>query len=167
MRCASCGSEMSVGLFAWHWICNACRFECSTLSPQINQLDGVDEFEREAALRPIRDNNFDLLLGWLMGEVVPAKVEGPKKALLDVGCAHGWFLEKAREYYDVLGLEPDNFVASRTKQRGLPVREGYFPELLVLMKDSISSFLMMCSNIFRMWRQSSRNAKSVLKMEAL
>jgi SAM-dependent methyltransferase len=120
---------MSVGIFDWHFVCKACEFECSTLSPKINQHDGVDEFEREAALRPIRENNFDLILGWLMKEVPHTRNQGHKK-LLDVGCAHGWFLEKAKEYYDILGLEPDHFVASRTQKRGLPVREGYFPDAL-------------------------------------
>jgi 2-polyprenyl-3-methyl-5-hydroxy-6-metoxy-1,4-benzoquinol methylase len=47
-----------------------------------------------------------------------------------VGSAHGWFLETAREQFDVLGVEPDAVVGGRAAARGLPVRSGYFPDVL-------------------------------------
>jgi SAM-dependent methyltransferase len=49
--------------------------------------------------------------------------------LLDVGCAHGWFLDRAaRDGYDTVGIEPDQAVCARTRARGLDVRKGFFPD---------------------------------------
>ncbi|MBB3121319.1 class I SAM-dependent methyltransferase [Pseudoduganella violacea] len=50
--------------------------------------------------------------------------------LLDVGSAHGWFLEQASSRFEVLGIEPDQVVGERAAARGLPVRLGYFPDVL-------------------------------------
>jgi SAM-dependent methyltransferase len=130
MRCDACDSALSVGLEDWHFVCRTCGLEHSTLSPQINKLESIDEIERERALKPIRDHNFGVLLEWLNGRLRShAQVNGKRK-LLDVGCAHGWFLEKAAAHYDVLGLEPDGAIADRAKARNLSVRKGYFPEAL-------------------------------------
>jgi 2-polyprenyl-3-methyl-5-hydroxy-6-metoxy-1,4-benzoquinol methylase len=52
------------------------------------------------------------------------------RKLLDVGSAHGWFLEAAQGSFDVLGIEPDEVTGQRAAQRGLPVRPGYFPQAL-------------------------------------
>jgi SAM-dependent methyltransferase len=48
--------------------------------------------------------------------------------LLDVGCAHGWFVAKAGRDFEAVGIEPDPFVAERTRRRGIPVRAGFFPQ---------------------------------------
>ena len=53
-----------------------------------------------------------------------------KRQLLDVGCAHGWFIERASSRFDVTGIEPDAGVAAATRARGLPVRSGFFPDVL-------------------------------------
>ena len=130
LRCDACNSALSVGLEDWHLVCHSCGLEHSTLSPQINDLQSIDEIERERALKPIRDYNFGVLVEWLNERLRShAKVNG-KRRLLDVGCAHGWFLEKAATHYDVLGLEPDGAVADGAQGRNLPVRKGYFPEAL-------------------------------------
>jgi SAM-dependent methyltransferase len=50
--------------------------------------------------------------------------------LLDVGCAHGWFLEAARNDFEVFGIEPDKSLFDATYRRGLSVRMGYFPDVL-------------------------------------
>jgi len=49
--------------------------------------------------------------------------------LLDVGSAHGWFLEAARDRgAEVEGIEPDPELHRFSVERGLPVTEGFFPE---------------------------------------
>ncbi len=128
--CDACNAPMSTGLQPWHLVCGGCGLERSTLRPQINELDSIDEEAREAALKPIRDENFNALLAWLNATVSSRALTSEKARLLDVGCAHGWFLEKAAAHYEVLGLEPDDTVAQRTLQRNLPVRNGYFPQAL-------------------------------------
>jgi len=86
----------------------------------------IDEESREAALRATRMLNFNELLKCI-------KLLKPQGArLLDVGCAHGWFLDMARNYYQVLGLEPDKSIFESVSHQGLPIRNGYFPNALYL-----------------------------------
>jgi SAM-dependent methyltransferase len=86
----------------------------------------IDEESREAALRATRMLNFNELLKCI-------KLLKPRGArLLDVGCAHGWFLDMARNYYQVLGLEPDKSIFESVSHQGLPIRNGYFPNALYL-----------------------------------
>ncbi|MEC5385591.1 class I SAM-dependent methyltransferase [Uliginosibacterium sp. H3] len=119
---------MDGGIQAWHWECSTCNYENAELAPAINQAtahDQIDEQFREKGLRPLRVDNFDKLLH--------AIIENRKKtgSLLDVGCAHGWFLERAGEMgFKALGIEPDLHVYEATHQRGLHVRRGFFPEVL-------------------------------------
>ncbi len=129
-RCDACNGALTAGLEAWHFVCGACGLEHSTLQPQINEIESIDEAEREKALKPIRVHNFGVLLDWLRGRTARPAQAGAKPRLLDVGCAHGWFLEQAAAHYDVLGLEPDAAIAKRALARHLPVRNGYFPQAL-------------------------------------
>lgn len=125
--CPACQGELSPGYCAWHWLCKICGYEKANLQPTINlqsvhQL--IDENAREAGLRELRISNFKLLLASIKS------VSPGKGRLLDVGCAHGWFLETAKNDFDVLGLEPDQNVFDAASRRGLPVRMGYFPDAL-------------------------------------
>ncbi len=126
MFCDACQSEMHEGLSAWHFVCPACKFERSTLEQKINKVHSIDEIARENALRSIREHNFNLLLGWLKET---SKSNG-KPTLLDVGSAHGWFLQKAQENFDAQGIEPDQAMADYAIKKGLNVRKGFFPEVL-------------------------------------
>lgn len=123
--CDVCDSPMATGLADWHHVCTGCGFERSSLRPHINHNNPINEAEREAALGPIRRHNFDVMLGWLS-----SKTGVGKASVLDVGCAHGWFLERAQGKFDVVGIEPDEVVARKTLEKGLPVRVGFFPEAL-------------------------------------
>ncbi|CAN7515773.1 methyltransferase domain-containing protein [Massilia sp. LjRoot122] len=93
----------------------------------INQHTGpeVNEAEREAGLKALRLENFRAIVQYAKRHVRPGA-----RSLLDVGSAHGWFLETAREDFDVLGVEPDAVVGGRAAARGLPVRAGFFPDVL-------------------------------------
>jgi 2-polyprenyl-3-methyl-5-hydroxy-6-metoxy-1,4-benzoquinol methylase len=109
-------------------VCQSCAYEGSTLGNAINSSDEnitLDETAREIALKSLRTENFRAIVE------TAVRIDGTaRKSLLDVGCAHGWFLEQARSHFEVLGLEPDTQVGQKAAQRGLPVREGYFPEAL-------------------------------------
>ena len=121
---------MQAGCREWHFVCSGCGLERSTLEPRINDLDTIDEIDREKALAPIRDRNFGVLIEWIGNDVDPRATTARRPRLLDVGCAHGWFIEKALATYDALGLEPDEAIAARALERNLPVRSGYFPQVL-------------------------------------
>lgn len=125
--CPVCQSELSAGYCSWHLFCKSCGYEKANLQPTINLHSAhqlIDEDARETGLRELRINNFNKLL-------MSIKSLKPNKGrLLDVGCAHGWFLETARNDFEVLGLEPDKNVFDATSRRGLVVRMGYFPDAL-------------------------------------
>ena len=125
--CPVCRGKLSVGVQAWHFTCHSCKYEKGNLDPVINELSPhklVNETVRETGLRDIRVSNFQKLIN-----VISAlKPSGGK--LVDVGCAHGWFVEEAMSRFETLGVEPDEAVFNATSARGLPVRQGYFPDAL-------------------------------------
>jgi SAM-dependent methyltransferase len=119
---------MKTGLTPWHFICAGCAYESAALEPAINQStthELLDEDQREIALKQLRNETFKRI-------VARARQHAPagRRTLLDVGSAHGWFLEQAMAQFDVVGIEPDAAVGSKAAARGLPVRPGYFPQAL-------------------------------------
>jgi SAM-dependent methyltransferase len=130
--CEACGGRVVEGLKLWHKRCTDCGLETSQLTGFITDRKGVDidEDAREQALRPLRERNFDTLLDWTLQHLDKHANGAAKPRLLEVGCAHGWFIEKAARAFEVIGIEPDDAVATRTLARGLPVRRGYFPDAL-------------------------------------
>jgi 2-polyprenyl-3-methyl-5-hydroxy-6-metoxy-1,4-benzoquinol methylase len=130
MNCLVCEQQTVAGLSPWHRVCPACRYESAALTPTINDAKvhvHVDEAEREAGLKAIRLENFKTIIDYANG--LAPRHAGARR-LLDVGAAHGWFLEAAIGQFQVLGMEPDTAVAQKTAARGLPVRQGYFPDAL-------------------------------------
>lgn len=127
MVCIVCGNTQTAGLASWHATCAACHYESAALSVAINKPTEVEinETEREAALKALRLENFRAIVHYARRHVRPGA-----RRLLDVGSAHGWFLETARDDFDVLGIEPDAVVGGRAAARGLPVRAGFFPDVL-------------------------------------
>ena len=117
---------MSTRLQQWHYSCPTCKYERAVLPSNINLLgahQAIDETAREHALRNVRRHNFEILLR----RILELKTRGD---LLDVGCAHGWFLELARTHFNVLGLEPDRAIYDAHATGTFAVRLGYFPEVL-------------------------------------
>lgn len=122
-----CSSQLESGYRPWHFRCKVCGYEGSNLPPRINvdsAHERIDEEARHAGLKELRNSNFIRLLA----EIKKLKSAGSR--LLEVGCAHGWFLEIAQQDFDVLGLEPDRAIFETTSRHGLPVRNGYFPDVL-------------------------------------
>lgn len=115
-------------LTTWHSKCQQCLYESADLKPAINESSAhknIDEKFRENGLRSLRIDNFNRLLKNIKSS---GKFSGD---LLDVGCAHGWFLEAAQNSgFRVLGIEPDASVFNIASQRGFSMRLGFFPEIL-------------------------------------
>jgi 2-polyprenyl-3-methyl-5-hydroxy-6-metoxy-1,4-benzoquinol methylase len=128
MVCIVCGAQQAPGLANWHATCPTCSYESSSLEGAINQQDAhsaLNEAQREAGLKALRLENFAEVVALARRFGTP----GARK-LLDVGSAHGWFLEAARDSFEVLGIEPDATIGRGAMARGLPVRQGYFPDAL-------------------------------------
>lgn len=125
-ECPVCHAGLVPGLQDWHLKCPACRYESAALEPVINSdpaHEMIDEQAREDGLRALRVSNFTTLLERI-------KSERSSGRLLEVGCAHGWFLELAQQSFEVVGIEPDKAVVEAVSHKGLPVRQGYFPQAL-------------------------------------
>lgn len=128
MACIVCGSTKSAGLSAWHATCLSCDYQSGALHAAINDKQAHDllsEADREKGLKALRQENFEVIVDYASRYARP----GAKK-MLDIGSAHGWFLEAAHGRFEVLGIEPDAAVGTRAAARGLPVRQGYFPDVL-------------------------------------
>ncbi|MGN6481770.1 class I SAM-dependent methyltransferase, partial [Luteibacter sp.] len=81
----------------------------------------VAEAERESGLESLRKQGFAQTFGIL------SRFRGNGR-LLDVVCAHGWFLDAGVENgYTVTGIEPSTRVAARAVSRGHRILPGYFP----------------------------------------
>lgn len=111
---------------AWRFKCPHCGSESSSLEVGINEIHGIDEGLREQGLQAIREQNNADIVARLVDWGVPSGT-----ALLDVGCAHGWFLAQA-EFAGIpsVGIEPDAAIARLAVNRGHDVRIGFFPDVL-------------------------------------
>lgn len=129
VSCAVCARPMSRERREWQFRCSACGFRSATLSNGPDACDArqkIDEGVREDALEPLRRANFERAL-----DVLSAHVELRGRKLLDVGCAHGWFLEAAsRRGCVVSGIEPDTGMHAFAVDRGHTVLKGFFPDAL-------------------------------------
>lgn len=133
--CPVCESELSTGLRSWHRVCASCGYEGSELQIDIlGQQPGgdLDEKAREVALGALRRSNFRHLLAEIGRLISRRSSVSGKPRLLDVGSAHGWFLELAQKQYEVVGIEPDKGMMATVAAKGLAIREGFFPGALAV-----------------------------------
>jgi SAM-dependent methyltransferase len=112
---------------AWLFRCQNCGTWGSTLTGAINSSavpSVIDESQRAVGLETIRATNLEIVVNTLLQFGI-----GPNSKVLDVGSAHGWFLDKlAMRGVKGAGIEPDE--AIRALRPDLDVRRGYFPEAL-------------------------------------
>lgn len=124
---------MRPAIAEWAACCPGCGTWTSSLEPEINAPNEhaatgteIDTEARIAGLERLRRENFRDVLD-RVGTRVP--LDGAR--LLDVGSAHGWFLEEAAARgVKATGVEPEEDVAAGPVSRGLDVRVGFFPDVL-------------------------------------
>jgi SAM-dependent methyltransferase len=125
-KCYCCGHNMKFGLVPWHTYCTNCKYERSEFLPNINEEINhslIQENMRESGLRKLREKNFTRLINLIREYASPHQ-----RKLLDVGAAHGWFVQIASKYFDVIGVEPDYAIYHEAKKKGLNIKLGYFPD---------------------------------------
>lgn len=130
--CPVCGGTLVSGVRRWHLVCRVCHYEGSDLEPHIeacSESTNLDEAARERALSTLRRRNFLAILDRITS-MVQLNELGPRPCLLDVGCAHGWFMQVCKERFEVVGIEPDKVVAEQARKRVGPIRQGFFPGVL-------------------------------------
>jgi len=126
-KCICCGNVMKGGKLRWHFKCTNCGYESGELIESINSPElhsNINEKDRETGLEKLRSNNFRLIIERLK------RYNQNGESLLDVGCAHGWFLEISKKYFKVTGIEPDINIAEKALKKKLAVRTGFFPDVL-------------------------------------
>lgn len=113
----------------WAAHCARCGTWHSTLDVHIE--DGrselrLDEAQRSEALRELRELNFQTVL-----DAIAEQMDGTGGRLLDVGSAHGWFVNAASSRGLLAqGLEPDSVMVETSRLSGATVRHGLFPDAL-------------------------------------
>jgi SAM-dependent methyltransferase len=114
---------------AWSFACPACGYLASDLTSRIDDAtssDVLDQKKRELALASLRRRNFERILDRIDSMTAPGR-----RSLLEVGCAHGWFLDAAaKRDYDVRGIEPDAPIGALASGKGHDVTAGFFPDAL-------------------------------------
>jgi len=125
--CPVCDGALAPVGPAWVRRCAGCGFYAAALTPRIETdpaSETIDEAQRGEALRALRADNFAQVI-----EHLSRHRDGGR--LLDVGSAHGWFLDAAHEAgFEAVGLEPDAAIRAQSVARGHEVRAGFFPDAL-------------------------------------
>lgn len=128
--CVVCGGELRAFRDARIRRCVSCSSWRSNLPVTIDIAGGstrsLDERVRRDALEPLRRANFAQVLDRL-----EQRAPMEDKDVLDVGSAHGWFLEAAADRgARPVGVEPDSVIAAAGRDDGLAVRAGFFPDVI-------------------------------------
>jgi SAM-dependent methyltransferase len=122
-ECRACGGPTGGTHDVWATHCRSCGTYASTLADQ-PVTRPLDEVSRCTGLMDIRVQNFERVL-----DAVATVRDLPAARLLDVGAAHGWFVQAARRRgAEAVGIEPDAVVAEIARGGGVPVRLGRFPD---------------------------------------
>ena len=125
--CPVCDSTPKAYRHPWLFRC-ACGLLSASLPVDIPTTPGetcLDEAQREAGLERLRRINNARLLRAI-------RRHAPTGAsLLDVGSGPGFLLDQASaEGFQAEGIEPDANIIGTAKNRGVPVRHGFFPNVL-------------------------------------
>lgn len=126
-QCPVCGNDMKKAMQLKFGIyeCKKCKLLESDVSNRAGAaLENVDESARAHALKDLRMFNFNFIINNLLTTHPKAYLEG-----LEVGCAHGWFVEACRPHksISIMGIEPQKEYMEYLSPDE-DVLHGFFPE---------------------------------------
>lgn len=127
--CGACAGTVEPWRVSWVGRCGRCGSWRSVLEPAIESerlQDRIDTEARHTGLKDLRDRNNARILDEIerLRPLADARV-------LDVGSAHGWFLQAAgARGATTEGIEPEAGLAEISRASGCSVRVGYFPDVL-------------------------------------
>lgn len=105
--------------------CNICKLEfCRDAAFDTNFGSGLNEEEREKALKQLRKENFRQIATTINRLFPNAKG-------LEVGCGYGWFLETCQKHgIQCNGIEPETRFNNIYLAGGYHVRNGFYPGVI-------------------------------------
>ena len=131
-KCIVCDDEMhiKIKLKANIFQCPSCGLQIADIRSRTGAiLHNQDEAERERALYGLRMSNYDIIIRNLPTLLHQNSISG-----LEVGCAHGWFLEaveKSHSNIDCTGIEPQKeyyCIAKSKFGKDAKLINGFFPQ---------------------------------------
>lgn len=147
--CKLCGSDNTSPLFEKKgfdiYRCNNCKAAFTDIKPSFDlssiyddsyfsggQEDGyADYVESENVLRAEFRKNLNIL----------KRLKTSGNRLLEVGCAHGFFLDEAKEDFDCVGIEVSESAVEFANKRGHKVHQGVVTKELL---DTLGDFDVIC-----------------------
>ncbi len=129
-NCPICSGDLLTTQQSWTWQCSGCGFLISNLVGVPHKAsERMSEGTRSDALKSLRQENFKTIVN----RIKLCLKEKPRNSssLLEVGCAHGWFLLTAEASgLRCIGIEPSSgpILDDQITKQGIEVRRGYFPE---------------------------------------
>ena len=147
--CDLCGSGQFTQLHEWPvgdfwnpatipiavWQCAQCQLVFLHPVPTAAQLPDAGDWwstdRRQFQRRRWFKSRWAKVRGALIGDSRDRLIRSTRSAvpsgkLLDIGCGCGDLMERARRYYDCVGLEPSPTAAAAVRAKGFPVLEATF-----------------------------------------
>lgn len=105
--------------------CGQCHFQlCHNATFDASFVSGLNETEREKALKGVRKANFARIVSSI-------KQLKPNASGIEIGCGYGWFLETCKENeIKCEGIEPETRFNNLYKENNFKVRNGFYPNII-------------------------------------
>lgn len=128
--CPICNSPMICCATDWAFCCVRCNHWTSSIKAEKSEIENT-VFE----LPDDNENVIDHLTSVRLAaseKILDELSKGAHRKLLDIGCAAGVFINAAdKRGFETYGVEPNKRMAAPGIKRGLNIRTGFFPDVLV------------------------------------
>jgi 2-polyprenyl-3-methyl-5-hydroxy-6-metoxy-1,4-benzoquinol methylase len=124
--CSNCQYPTVNFIEPWLEKCPNCQLWRAHLQGRFNESQEDLCHLRNFGFRDLRITNFKKILA-ILGEYTLTE----NRTIVDIGCANGWFVDEAQKLrMQSSGIEPEPAIAKIGINQGLPIRIGFFPDIL-------------------------------------